>query len=286
MPWQTRSPLYVNDYSLQSPADKKQLTDLDVDLVWVTGWQRLIPEWLIAHSKYGAVGVHGSPDGIHGGRGRSPQNWALMLGIKHFDLSLFKITAGVDNGPILASKTIYYNDYDDIATSHHRVALATAEMIIEVLAEPNLLFGGITQPEKGHYFPQRKPNDGRVVWNLSQQEITNHCRALTKPYPGLRTKHDQTTIIIWSCMPFDDITDGNPGTISVCFGNGDFLVNCNDGRLSIRSYTANPNNWKPQAGMLLQSTNFASQLKQIVKRHKTKYPEQDISPRISKLLEK
>lgn len=137
---------YVNDYSLRNPEDKKQLMGLEVDIIWVTGWQRLIPAWLINHCRYGTLGVHGSPDGIHGGRGRSPQNWALMLGITHFDLSLFKITPGVDNGPILTSKTIYYNEYDDIATSHHRVALATAEMIREVLLEPRRLNDGVAQP--------------------------------------------------------------------------------------------------------------------------------------------
>lgn len=86
-------------------------------------------------------------------------------------------------------------------------------------------------------------------------------------------------------MPFDDSTDGSHGLISHCFGNGDFLVNCKDGRLLIRSYTTTPESWKPQAGMKLHSVDFISQLKQLVKRHQSKYPEQDISPRISKLLE-
>ena len=43
-------------------------------------------------------------DGILKGRGRSPQNWALLMGEKKFFISLFKISNGVDNGSIIITK--------------------------------------------------------------------------------------------------------------------------------------------------------------------------------------
>ena len=59
-------------------------------------------------SGLGVLGGHGSPDGISGGRGRLPQNWALILGAKRFDLALFKITPGIDDGPIIAKRSFFY----------------------------------------------------------------------------------------------------------------------------------------------------------------------------------
>ena len=42
---------YVSDYRLTEPRDKALFSTLIYDLVWVTGWQRLIPTWLIESCK-------------------------------------------------------------------------------------------------------------------------------------------------------------------------------------------------------------------------------------------
>ena len=78
----------VDTYSLKSENDRKILLNLEIDVLLVLGWQRLIPEWLIGMCKIGAIGGHGSPWGITEGRGRSPQNWALLMGMKKFYISI------------------------------------------------------------------------------------------------------------------------------------------------------------------------------------------------------
>ena len=70
----------IESYALTQSEDQAALEALDIDLLLVMGWQRLVPSWLIEHCRVGIVGSHGSPQGISGGRGRSPQNWAIMLG--------------------------------------------------------------------------------------------------------------------------------------------------------------------------------------------------------------
>ena len=102
-------------------------------MIWVCGWQRLVPDWLIQQARLGVLGGHGSPDGIAGGRGRSPQNWALLLGCSQFVYALFLITEGVDNGPIISQRTFCYRPYDDIQVSYYRASLAMADMLCEVL---------------------------------------------------------------------------------------------------------------------------------------------------------
>ena len=93
---------YVNNYNLNQEDPSTILKE--VDLLWVTGWQRLIPQSFINQSNYGAIGAHGSCDGIINGRGRSPQNWALLIGSKSFEISIFKITPNIDDGDVIASK--------------------------------------------------------------------------------------------------------------------------------------------------------------------------------------
>ena len=276
---------YCQSYSLTASEDRTLLESLDFDVVWVSGWQRLIPEWLIERSPYGVLGGHGSPDGIHGGRGRSPQNWALMLECPRFDISLFRITPGVDDGPILASRSFYYTEHDDIAVSHHRAALAMADMLVEVLSDPFKLTTAVPQPEDACYFPQRMPEDGWVDWSLSGKTIAAHCRAQTRPYPGIKTAQGEVIITLWYCIPFDETQDADCGTISSCFVNGSFLVNCAEGRVLIRDWEAEDSRWKPAPGMQMTGVSFQYQISKIVERHKAKYPDQRISQRITQLLE-
>ncbi len=271
---------YVETYSLNSDRDRALLTGLDFDLVWVAGWQRLIPGWLIEQSRLGVLGGHGSPDGIAGGRGRSPQNWALLLGCSQFDLALFSITEGVDEGPIIAQRTFFYRPYDDIQVSYYRAALAMSEMVCEVLAHPERLEKGKHQSTQAFYYPQRQPMDGMVDWYQQADVIARHCRALTTPYPGLRTTAREVTLTITKCQPFDDQHDGLPGEISHCFQSGDFLVNVLDGRLLVRGWASNDSVWCPRPKLRFESVSWQQQLTTIVKRHVSKYPEQRVSPRI------
>ena len=274
---------YASSYPLKEDKDRKLFQKLEFDLIWVAGWQRLVPSWLIEKCRCGVLGVHGSPSGIHNGRGRSPQNWAIMLGCKTFKLALFRITPGVDDGPVISQRSFRYQIGDDIKISYYRVALATADMVCEVLKYPQLIANAVPQPKKGLYFPQRLPEDGLADWNLSVDEIVLHCRALSRPYPGLKTKNKIAQIQIWNCQRFDTCADGPTGSISTCFISGEFLVNCNDGRILVREWEANNLSWRPKYGLKLDSFSFQKQLINISKRHYKKNPNQKISPRLSRV---
>ena len=275
---------YVESYGLSSIKDKALIESINFDLAWVCGWQRLVPAWLIQIARLGVIGGHGSPDGITAGRGRSPQNWAIMLGCKRFDLVLFRITEGVDDGPILLTRSIFYGDGDDIGVSYHRVSLAMAEMVAIVLSDPDKLLYGTPQSKNAFYYPQRIPEDGCVDWSLSQSIISSHCRALTRPYPGLRTYYEDNQITLWSCHPFDDVIDAREGQISACFEDGEFLVNCRDGRLLIRQWEATNPSWRPKSGIMLSGKSFQEQLLTIATRHLAKYPDRPISDRIKRFI--
>jgi UDP-4-amino-4-deoxy-L-arabinose formyltransferase/UDP-glucuronic acid dehydrogenase (UDP-4-keto-hexauronic acid decarboxylating) len=277
--------IYANSYSLEDPQDKENIEKLDPDLVVILGWQRLVPDWLIELPEFGILGGHGSPDGIHGGRGRSPQNWAIMLGCQTFSLSLFRITSRVDEGPVLATRTFFYTPKDDIRVSYYRASLLMAEMIYEVLADPIKLSGGIPQPVHGYYYPQRTPEDGWVDWTLCASEIEAHCRALSKPYPGLRTAHNGNLIHLWKCQHFDDRIESKPGDIGPCFKTGEFLVNCKNGRLLIRDWSSENNLWQPKPSLCLEERKWSAQVQNIVERHQKKYPDYPVSPRIMRHIE-
>lgn len=274
--------IYVDRYDMKSEADRQVVEAISFDLVWVAGWQRLVPGWLLARAPLGVLGSHGSPDGIHGGRGRSPQNWAIMLGCTRFDIALFHITEGIDNGPVIAERSFFYNETDDISISYKKVSLCLASMILEVLNNPDLLKTGFPQPDHAFYYPQRRPEDGFADWNLTQLEIWAHCRALTTPYPGLRTKSTDGELIIWKCLPFDDTMGGAVGRVDMVFEDGCFLVCCGDGRLLVQEYEG----VTVLNGMQFSSVAFSDSLSAIVANHQFKYPQMPIAQRILRRLNK
>jgi methionyl-tRNA formyltransferase len=49
---------------------------------------------------------------------------------------------------------------------------------------------------QGSYFGGRKPEDGRIDWQHSAQQVYNLIRAVAPPYPGAYTEHAGQRIVI------------------------------------------------------------------------------------------
>lgn len=274
----------VTDYTLKNNEDKKKLLDLSIDVLFVVGWQRLVPEWLIEHCGK-VIGFHGSPWGINAGRGRSPQNWGLILDEKNFWLSMFYITSSIDSGCVIDTRQFCYSDFDDIKTSQYKVNLLSAEMIISCVNE-NIQNKGIPQDDyNARYLPQRMPEDGAIDWNSSVNEIYNLIRALTHPFPGAYTFSSNGRITIWKARPFCiDLTRKlSNGEIVEVFLNGDFLVKVEDGFLLIEEYEQENESEHVQPGITLIGVSSKEQLRKIISRHQEKYPQLPIQEKLLNL---
>lgn len=107
-------------YSLQAEADKLLFSGVDLDCGLVIGWQRLIPGWLLEKLRLGVYGMHGSPEPLPRGRGRSPLNWSLLNGKTSFLTHLFRYDAGVDSGAVVDVQKFEINSWDDCDTLHKK----------------------------------------------------------------------------------------------------------------------------------------------------------------------
>lgn len=275
----------VSDYRLQAMPDREKLLSLDFDLVWVVGWQRLVPAWLTGLASLGAIGAHGSPDGISLGRGRSPQNWAIMMGGGTFHVSIFRLTEGVDDGSVITTRTIHLEPWDDIATSYKKVALEVASGVTEILRDPSMLERSTNQSGPFFYYPKRTPSDGMVDWSMAQREIWSHCNALSHPYPGLRAYDAKGDLVkIWKCQPFKvEHANVTKGRIDFVFQDGTFLVTCGDGLVLVTDYESDSPVWTPQVGELLAGRPFSETMSEILQRHESLMNRQPLSPRIHAL---
>lgn len=279
----------VEDYSLKNKSDKERLLSLDIDILLVLGWQRLIPSWLINHCKTCVIGAHGSSWGIKKGRGRSPQNWALILGKKEFKISIYKIDEGIDSGEIISSATFTLTDFDDIQTTYFKTTTLVSKMIVDKILNNTTTILQEKQEDEPRYLPQRLPEDGEIDWNRNTKNIYDFVRALTQPYPGAFSYFDNVKIKFWKVrsLDFDFNFDSNfeSGRILSVFNDGKFLVKTFDGVLFIDDYSIETKgiNFKIKEGMILKSSNFKDQIKNIIQRHYEKYPNYKINNEILKL---
>lgn len=262
----------VYSYSLDSEMDRLKIMENDIDLIIVTSWQRIVPKWLINYCHIGVIGAHGSPEGITKGRGRSPQNWALILGEAKFQLSIFWIDQGIDSGDIIETTAIQLTKLDDIYTSYLKVNLAIAEMIVTNIENENIFKrnGRKQVTEEACYLPQRIPADGQIDWNRKMEEIHNFIRALTIPYPGAFTNIDGEKVVIWRARPIEYggelFCKYEVGTILFIEGIK-LLVKCKNGLILVEDYDCSSS---LEVGDKFESVSYRNQIKNIVDRHNKK----------------
>lgn len=272
----------ATSYNLTAQADIDFLSSLDIELIWVAGWQRLLPEWLLAQSKNGALGGHGSPEGITSGRGRSPQNWALLTGADKFSIALFKLTPGIDDGPVIEEQEFKYNVFDDIQTSYKKVSICMGSMVSKYLNDKSTDRQAYSQHSEPKYYPQRMVEDGFIDWHAGSTEVYNFVRALSKPYPMARSTQGNDTIKFNRVRPFDEEL-GAYGEISFIFNDGTFLVNTLDGRVLIDDFEAPPH-WNPVLNSRLDSVPKVKNLQKVFARHINKFPDLKISDNLEKFM--
>jgi methionyl-tRNA formyltransferase len=275
----------IEEYTLKNDKDKKKIQELDIDILLVLGWQRLIPMWLIKQCKITAIGSHGSPFGISAGRGRSPQNWALILGKKQFEISIFKIEEGIDSGDIINSEKFSLTIHDDIETSYLKSTMIEAKMIVESIKNGKINKSLVPQNSSAKYFPQRKPEDGEIDWSRNSNEIYDFVRALTHPYPGAFSMYKKQKIYFWKVKPIKimKIFDKEkPGTIIRIFDNGKMLIKTGNSCLLVEEYT-HEKGLRLGEKTKLKSVDFKKQMKKIIDRHYKKYPKNRIHDEILSL---
>ena len=247
----------ANSYSLNDEDIATIKKSNNTPLGFCIGWQRLIPEALLSVFGFGVFGMHGSARDLPFGKGRSPMNWALIEGRKLFHTNLFKYDVGIDNGPILDSKTFSIGANDTAETLHYKNTLSMCSLIKNNLE--NLLNGKyITKSQSltlgESFYPKRTPSDGSIDWRDDIHNIDRLIRAVTKPFDGAFSFIDEEKIVIERAAIFYTDLEAHPfkgedfGKILDVFPNGKFLVRCSGGVIIVHEYVGN----KPISGIFFQ----------------------------------
>ena len=181
-------PVYQPD-SFRSPAEQAQLRDLCPELVVVAAYGVILPQPVLDLPRFGCINVHGSLLPRH--RGASPIAGAILAGDREAGVTIMKMDAGVDTGPMLSSAAIPVSTHDTTGSLTERLARLGADLLVQTL--PQWLRGDLQpapQPGDGATFaPRIAKEDGRIDWHEPAVLIGRRVRAY-QPWPSAFTTWD------------------------------------------------------------------------------------------------
>jgi methionyl-tRNA formyltransferase len=162
------------------------LRALQPDLIIVVAYGQILPPAILDLPRHGCLNVHTSL--LPKYRGAAPIQWAIANDETETGVTIMKMDAGLDTGPIVSQRRTPIRPGDDSATLHDRLAQLGAELLVQTM--PDYVAGKIQprpQPAEGaSHAAKIKKEDGRIDWNRPAREIWNRLRAFT-PWPGAFT---------------------------------------------------------------------------------------------------
>jgi len=152
----------------------------------VVAYGQILPQSILDLPRHGCLNVHTSL--LPKYRGAAPIQWAIADGEPETGVTIMKMDAGLDTGPILSTRRTPILPTDDSQILHDRLAQLGAELLAATI--PDYVAGKILpqpQPADGStYAAKIKKEDGRIDWKRPAVQIWNRLRAFT-PWPGAFT---------------------------------------------------------------------------------------------------
>lgn len=164
----------------------QELARWQPDLIAVAAFGQLLPPRLLELPRYGCLNVHTSL--LPRWRGASPIQSALLHGDPETGVTIMKMDAGLDTGPIVSQVRTPITAADNAQTLHDRLARLGADLLVQTI--PGYISGALPplpQPQTGitHAVKIRR-EDGRLDWTQPATALWNRLRAFT-PWPGVFT---------------------------------------------------------------------------------------------------
>lgn len=227
---------------------KNELLELNIDLIVVMAYGKILPPYILKMAQFGAVNIHASLLPRH--RGAAPIQWAILEGDKETGVCLMRMDAGLDTGDILSVAKTPILPEDTAIDLHDRIALMGAEILRNQL--PCYLKGELPPKKQDDTLAThaRKiiKEDGRVNWSLPATQIHRRLRALM-PWPGIFTylpTGDRRLIKIISAVVSP--CSGRPGRVLNADNSG-ITVGCGEQSLLIKTLHR-------QGGKILPASQF------------------------------
>ena len=195
----------------------------------VAAYGLILPQAVLDCAPSGALNVHASL--LPRWRGAAPIQRAILAGDRESGITIMKMDAGLDSGPMFAQHAIPITEDDDAGTLHDRLACLGAEMIVSALAAVESGRASYTpQPATGVTYARKIDKAESVLdWSRPALELARAVRAF-RPAPGASSSLAGAPVKIWDARLEQGA--GKPGE-TLAAGPEGILIACGVGALAV-----------------------------------------------------
>ena len=216
--------------TFKSPETLAALRGLAVDALVVVAYGLILPAEALAVPRLGAFNIHGSL--LPRWRGAAPIQRAILAGDATTGITIMRMDAGLDTGPMLLARAIDILPSDTSASLHDRLAALGGELMCAALED--LSRGTLSerpQPTAGvSYAAKISKGEARIDWRAAAAAIARQVRAFN-PWPIAETTYDGAQLRIWEAAPLA-VNAEAPGNVLDVTQEG-IVVACGSGALRI-----------------------------------------------------
>jgi len=207
------------------------LQQYQADVMVVAAYGLILPQVILNSPRYGCINIHASL--LPRWRGAAPIQRAILAGDTKTGITLMRMEAGLDTGPMLRSEAIDIGEHETSAHLHDRLAALGASMLLPLLNEmPDCLQYTSKQLESSVTYAKKiLKQESRIDWQYSATQIDRQVRAFN-PWPIAETTWCGKQLRIWQTSVVDTHSAAAPGTVLHTDING-IQVACGDKILNI-----------------------------------------------------
>lgn len=217
--------------SLKGAQEQQALAALRPDLLVVVAYGLLLPQAVLDIPARGCVNVHASL--LPRWRGAAPIQRAILAGDAETGITLMRMEAGLDTGPMLAKAACPIGDEDTGSHLHDRLSQMGAELLAQHLAA--ILAGELEgQPQndaQASYARKLDKREAELNWGRDASELDRQVRAFNA-WPVAQTRHGGQVLRVWRSRPEEGGQDALPGTVLDADRAG-IRVSCGSGVLRL-----------------------------------------------------
>lgn len=201
-----RTPLNFRDTS-----DREAFAALEADIAVVAAYGLILPQAILDATRLGCFNIHASL--LPRWRGAAPIHRAIMAGDDETGITIMRMEAGLDTGPMLLVDRTPIRASDTTATLHDRLAAMGADLVVRAVAD--IATGQAVetpQPEAGvTYAAKIDKAEARIDWSWDTERIERLIRGLS-PFPGAWCEIDGQRVKVHAAHVVQETTnDRQPG---------------------------------------------------------------------------
>ena len=202
--------------------------DLHPDVAAIVAYGKIVPQAVLDVPAHGFLNVHASLLPCY--RGAAPIQWALIRGETTTGVTIMRLDAGLDTGPLLLARTLAVREEDTAGTLSNRLAAAGAELMMVALGrlETGSLVETPQDSSQATLAPPLEKDNGHLDFSQPAAEVRNLARGVD-PWPGAFALLGGQPLRLWGARLASG--GGSPGSVLGVDRDG-LIVACGSGAVA------------------------------------------------------